>query len=232
MFDRLINLIGNDKLNIIKSKKILLVGLGGVGSYALETLVRNGFKNITIVDYDKIDISNLNRQLITNSSNIGHSKVIEGILRAKLINPDILIDGIENKLTADNIDRLLDLDFDYVIDACDDVLVKFTLIEKSLHYNYKLISSMGTANKLDPTKLSITTLTKTTNDPLARILRKKVKDAKINKKIHVISSTEVPVKNRVLGTANLVPSVAGILCVSYIINDIVKGVKNNESKNS
>lgn len=232
MFDRLINLIGDDKINIIKTKKVLLIGLGGVGSYALEALVRNGFKNITIVDYDKIDISNLNRQLITNSSNIGHSKVIEGILRAKLINPDILIDGIENKLTVDNIDRLLDLDFDYVIDACDDVLVKFTLIEKSLHYNYKLISSMGTANKLDPTKLSITTLTKTTNDPLARILRKKVKDAKINKKIHVISSTEVPEKNRALGTANLVPSVAGILCVSYIINDIVKGVKNNESKNS
>lgn len=232
MFDRLINLIGDDKINIIKTKKVLLIGLGGVGSYALEALVRNGFTNITIVDYDKIDISNLNRQLITNSSNIGHSKAIEGILRAKLINPDILIDGIENKLTVDNIDRLLDLDFDYVIDACDDVLVKFTLIEKSLHYNYKLISSMGTANKLDPTKLSITTLTKTTNDPLARILRKKVKDAKINKKIHVISSTEVPEKNRALGTANLVPSVAGILCVSYIINDIVKGVKNNESKNS
>ncbi len=231
MFERLINLIGEDVYKEIKSKRILLIGVGGVGSYALESLVRNGFTNITIVDYDKIDITNLNRQLITNSTNIGHSKVIEAILRAKLINPDIEVDGIEKKLTESNIKEILDLDYGFIIDACDDIKVKFSLIENSLHYNYKLISSMGTANKLDPTKLEITTLDKTTNDPIARILRKKVKDAKINKKIYVISSTEVPIKNKVLATANLVPSTAGILCVSYIINEIIKDVKKNESKN-
>ncbi len=211
MFDRLISLIGSDNLSLIQTKKVLLIGLGGVGSYALESLVRNGFKKITVVDFDKIDITNLNRQLITDS-----------ILRAKKINPDSLIDGIENKLTIDNINVLLDLDFDYIIDACDDVSIKFKLIENSLHYNYKLISSMGTANKLDPSKLEITTLDKTINDPLARILRKKVKEAKINKKIYVVSSREVPIKNDTLGTANLVPSITGILCVSYIINDILK----------
>lgn len=222
MFDRLISLIGSDNLSLIQTKKVLLIGLGGVGSYALESLVRNGFKKITVVDFDKIDITNLNRQLITDSNNIGHSKVIEAILRAKKINPDSLIDGIENKLTIDNINALLDLDFDYIIDACDDVSIKFKLIENSLHYNYRLISSMGTANKLDPSKLEITTLDKTINDPLARILRKKVKEAKINKKIYVVSSREVPIKNDTLGTANLVPSITGILCVSYIINDILK----------
>ena len=89
MFERLIELIGEDKFNEIQSKKILLVGVGGVGSYALEALVRNGFNNITIIDYDTIAISNLNRQLITNSHNIGNSKVIEGLLRAKAINPSI-----------------------------------------------------------------------------------------------------------------------------------------------
>lgn len=222
MFDRLITLVGESNLEKIKSKKILLVGVGGVGSYALEALVRNGFTNITIIDYDKIDITNLNRQLITTSNNIGHSKVIEGILRAKSINPNILIDGIEKRLTNDNIKEILNLNYDYIIDACDDINIKFALIENSFHYEYKLISSMGTAKKLDPTKLCITTLDKTNNDPLAKILRKKVRDAKINKKIHVVSSTEVPVDIKELGTANLVPSVTGILCVSYIINDILK----------
>lgn len=221
MFDRLIKLIGEDNLKLIQSKKILLIGVGGVGSYALEALVRNGFTNITVIDYDKVEISNLNRQLITHSDNIGHSKVIEAILRAKLINPDILIDGIETKLESAKIDDILKLNFDYIIDACDDVAIKFSLIEKSLHYNYKLISSMGTAKKVDPTKLEITTLDKTYNDPIAKILRKKVKDAKINKKIHVVSSTEVPLDIEGLGTANLVPSVAGLLCASFVFNDII-----------
>lgn len=222
MFERLIKLIGEDKLKLIQSKKILLIGVGGVGSYALEALVRNGHTNITVVDYDTIEPSNLNRQLITNSKNIGNSKVIEAILRAKSINPNILIDGMETKLTSDKIDDLLNLNYDYIIDACDDIELKFTLIEKSLHYNYKLISSMGTAKKIDPTKLVITTLDKTFNDPIARILRKKVKDAKINKKIMVVSSTEVPLNIDGLGTANLVPSVAGLLCASYVFNDIIK----------
>lgn len=222
MFERLIQLIGEEKYNEIKNTKVLLIGVGGVGSYALEALVRNGFHNITIIDYDAIDISNLNRQLITNSTNIGHSKVIEGLLRAKQINPNVLIDGIEKRLTIDNLTQILDMNYDYIIDACDDINIKFELIKKSIKYNYKLISSMGTAKKLNPTKLSITTLDKTNNDPLARILRKKVKDAKINKKIHVVSSTEVPLDIKELGTANLVPSVAGLLCVSYIINDILK----------
>ena len=222
MFDRLISLIGEDKYKLIQGKRILLIGVGGVGSYALEALVRNGFNNITIVDYDTIDITNLNRQLITNSTNIGHSKVIEGILRAKSVNPDILIDGQETRLTSDNIDILLNVGYDYIIDACDSIDLKFALMEKSLKYNYKLITCMGTAKKIDPTKLKITTLDKTFNDPLAKILRKKVKDAKINKKFHCISSEEVPMDIKELGTANLVPSVAGLLCVSYIFNDIIK----------
>lgn len=222
MFDRLIALIDESNYNKIKQQKILLVGVGGVGSYALETLVRNGFTNITIIDYDKIDITNLNRQLITNNQNIGHSKVIAGILRSKSINPDILIDGIENKLTEANIDEILALNFDYIIDACDDINIKFLLMVKKEQYKYQLISSMGTAKKLDPTKLKITTLDKTANDPLARILRKKVKDAKIKYKINVVSSDEVPLPIKTLGSANLVPSVAGILCVSYIINDLIK----------
>lgn len=222
MFERLIGLIGEEKLKEIERKKILLIGVGGVGSYALEALIRNGFYDIAIVDFDTIDLSNLNRQLITDSTNIGKYKVDEAKKRALLINPNIKIQVINEKLNKENLRNLLNQNFDYIIDACDTLDVKFALMENSLHYSYKLISSMGTAKKTDPTKLEITTLDKTNNDPIARLLRNKVRKAHINKKIYVVSSTEVPKQINMLGTANLVPSVAGLLCVSFIFNDIIK----------
>lgn len=222
MFERLIGLIGEEKLKEIERKKVLLIGVGGVGSYALEALIRNGFFDITIVDFDIIDLSNLNRQLITDSTNIGKYKVDEAKKRALLINPNIKIQTINEKLNKENLKNLLNQNFDYIIDACDTLDVKFALMENSLHYSYKLISSMGTAKKIDPTKLEITTLDKTNNDPIARLLRNKVRKAHVNKKIYVVSSTEVPKQINMLGTANLVPSVAGLLCVSFIFNDIIK----------
>ncbi len=222
MFERLIGLIGEEKLKEIERKKVLLIGVGGVGSYALEALIRNGFFDITIVDFDIIDLSNLNRQLITDSTNIGKYKVDEAKKRALLINPNIKIQTINEKLNKENLKNILNQNFDYIIDACDTLDVKFALMENSIHYSYKLISSMGTAKKIDPTKLEITTLDKTNNDPIARLLRNKVRKAHINKKIYVVSSTEVPKQINMLGTANLVPSVAGLLCVSFIFNDIIK----------
>lgn len=222
MFERLIGLIGEEKLKEIERKKVLLIGVGGVGSYALEALIRNGFFDITIVDFDIIDLSNLNRQLITDSTNIGKYKVDEAKKRALLINPNIKIQTINEKLNKENLKNLLNQNFDYIIDACDTLDVKFALMENSIHYSYKLISSMGTAKKIDPTKLEITTLNKTNNDPIARLLRNKVRKAHVNKKIYVVSSTEVPKQINMLGTANLVPSVAGLLCVSFIFNDIIK----------
>ena len=222
MFERLIGLIGEEKLKEIERKKVLLIGVGGVGSYALEALIRNGFYNITIVDFDIIDLSNLNRQLITDSTNIGKYKVDEAKKRALLINPNIKIQTINEKLNKENLRNLLNQNFDYIIDACDTLDVKIALMENSIHYSYKLISSMGTAKKIDPTKLEITTLDKTNNDPIARLLRNKVRKAHVNKKIYVVSSTEVPKQINMLGTANLVPSVAGLLCVSFIFNDIIK----------
>lgn len=222
MFDRLISLIGDENLKKIQEKKVLLIGVGGVGTYALESLVRNGFVNITIIDFDTIDITNLNRQLITNKDNIGKYKVDEAKKRCESINPNVKITPIKIKLNKDNIIDILNNNYDYIIDACDTVEVKFALIENKTNFNYKLITSLGTAKKLDPTKLEITTLDKTINDPLARILRKKVKDAHINKKVYVVSSIENPKKINVLGSTSLVPATSGILCVSYILNDILK----------
>ncbi len=221
MFDRLIKLINEENFNKIQNTNILLIGVGGVGSATLESLVRNGFINITIIDYDTIDITNINRQLITNSSNVGNKKINEAIKRAKLINPECNIKGLDIKLDENNIIDYID-NYDYIIDACDTMSVKFKLIELSINNSFKLIESMGTAKKLDPTKLEITTLDKTEYDPIAKILRKQCRDNRINaKKVHVVSSKERPIDIEEKATSSLVPNTAGILLASYVINDII-----------
>lgn len=222
MFERIINLIGKDNFNKIQNKKILIVGCGGVGGYALETLVRSGINYIDIIDFDKIDISNLNRQIITNNSNINKLKVEEGKKRALLINSNMNINIYPIFLDKNNINDILSNNYDYIIDACDSVDTKLELIKQSINKNFKLISCMGTAKKIDPTKLCITTLDKTKYDPLAKVMRKKVKDLKINfKKIKVVSSAEQPINCKSLGSFMMVPATAGILCAKYVIEDII-----------
>ena len=221
MFERVINLITKEKFDILETKKVLIVGCGGVGGYALESLVRSGIKYIDIMDFDKIDITNLNRQIITNQENIGKLKIDECIKRAKLINPDIIINGLNMFLNSDNIVDVLSNNYDYVIDACDTVSTKLDIIKHCININIKFISCMGTAKKIDPTMLSITTLDKTNYDPLAKVIRKKVKDLKINKKIYVVSSTEQPINTNMLGSMIMVPASAGILCAKYVIDDII-----------
>ena len=221
-FDRIINLIDEAKFNKLKKIKVLLVGCGGVGGYALETLVRSGIENIDIIDFDKIDITNLNRQIITNLSNINLLKVEEAKKRALSINEKVIINTYATFLDKDNIKEILSNNYDYIIDACDSISTKIELILNKEIYNYKLISCMGTAKKIDATKLSITTLEKTSYDPLAKVIRKKLKELKYNKKVHVISSTEEPIKCENLGSLMMVPATAGILCATFIINDIIK----------
>lgn len=224
MFERVISLIGNEKFKKLESIKVLIVGCGGVGGYALETLVRSGITNIDIIDFDVIDITNLNRQIITNKENIGIKKVLAAKNRVLSINPNININTYEIFLDKDNIHDILKNNYDYIIDACDNVDTKIELIKRSVKNNYKLISSMGTAKKMDPTKLSITTLDKTNYDKLAKVIRKKVKDLKINKKINVVSSTEEVIKCDTLGSFMMVPATAGILCAKYVIDDVINNV--------
>ena len=221
MFERVVNLIGENKFNLLKTKKVLIIGCGGVGGYALETLVRSGINNIDIIDFDKIDESNLNRQIITNYSNVGKFKVDEAKLRAISINPSINIKTYKLFLNEDNINEILKNNYDYIIDACDSVSTKIELIKKSLTSNFKLISCMGTAKKIDPTKLTITTLDKTNYDPLAKVIRKKVRELKINKKINVVSTVEKTIDCNGLGSMMMVPATAGILCAKYVIEDII-----------
>lgn len=224
MFDRL-KLITDDKLlSAFKDTKILLVGVGGVGGYALECLVRSGFLNITIIDHDVVDLSNLNRQIISLHSNIGIKKVNIAKKRALDINPDANINIIDDFLLPDNIDNLLKEKYDYIIDACDTITAKVELIRYASVHNIKLITSMGTGNRFDSTKLTITKLSKTYNDPLAKNLRRILKEKNIRVNPNVVWSSELPIKNhnRTPGSIILVPMQAGNLCASFIISDIKK----------
>ena len=222
MLNRL-ELLVKQKIELIKNKTVLIVGIGGVGGYALEALVRSGIGKIIIVDNDTIDITNLNRQIISLHSNIGSYKVDAAYDRIKDINPNLEVVKIKKFLTRENTRELFDINIDYIIDACDTIEVKKELIRISVEKDIKLISSMGTGNKMDPTKLEIIDLRKTSYDPIAKILRKMLKDEKINKKIMVVCSKESPIKNdsNLIGSNSFVPSTAGLLCASYIINDIV-----------
>lgn len=220
MFERLITLIGKDNVNKLKKANVLIVGLGGVGGYALETLVRSGIYNLTIVDGDIVELSNLNRQIISKMDVIGRPKALVAQARTLEINPDVNLKVINQFISKDNF-SLLNIDsFDYVIDACDDLNLKILLIKNA--DKYKLISSMGTANKMDITRFKITTIDKTSYDPLAKIIRKKIKDEKIRTKFKVVSSDEKVMKNGTkLGTIAYMPAVSGLLCASYVINDII-----------
>ena len=220
MFERLITLIGEDNVNKLKKANVLIVGLGGVGGYALETLVRSGIYNLTIVDGDIVELSNLNRQIISKRDVIGRPKALVAQARTLEINPDVNLKVINEFISEDNF-SLLNIDsFDYVIDACDDLNLKLLLIKNA--DKYKLISSMGTANKMDMTRFKITTVDKTSYDPLAKIIRKKIKEEKIWTKFKVVSSDEKVMKNGTkLGTIAYMPAVSGLLCASYVINDII-----------
>lgn len=222
MFERVISLVGEANYQKIKNTTVLVVGLGGVGGYAVESLVRSGIGNLILIDHDCIDITNLNRQIISLQSNISKPKVEVCKGRMLSINPecDIIIHKLF--LDATNISLIDKYHPDYIIDACDSVPTKKLLIDYSLTHNTKLISSMGTANKLDPTKLSVLDIRKTSYDPLAKILRKYVLDKHTNKKVMVVSSTEMPVRKDCLSSLIYVPATSGLLCSNYIIRDIIK----------
>ncbi len=224
MLERLELILDKNKINTFANSNILLVGVGGVGGACLEALVRLGLKNITVIDNDTFQESNLNRQILSNLNNIGNSKVKEAILRAKSINSSINIKGLEMFLNEANIDEINYKEYDFIIDCCDTITTKLLLIKKALENNVKIISSMGTGNRLDPTKLEITNIWKTNYDPLAKVMRKLLRDNNIKDKIPVVSSKEIPIKiqSRKPGSSSLVPNVAGFYIASYVFNGIIQ----------
>ena len=224
MFDRLELLIGKENLEKIKTKNILVVGCGGVGGSAILSLVRSGIMNITVIDYDKVVESNLNRQEVAYISTIGKYKVdaIKDIILD--INKDVNVNSINLFLDESNIKELFDNNkFDYVIDCCDSVKTKEALILECINRNIKIVTSCGAGFRMHPEMLRIMSLDKTSNDSLARILRKWAKDNHINKKIMVMCSLEAPLgKGSPIASNAFVPPAAGLLLSSYVINDIIK----------
>lgn len=222
-FARILKLIDEDKLKTIQEKNIIIVGVGGVGGFALEALVRLGIKNITIIDNDIVDITNLNRQIISNHEVLGQDKVEIALQRALSINPNGNFRGVNVFLNQDNLVEFIPNDSDYILDCCDTVTTKIALIKYAKEMNIPIICAMGTGNRLDPSKILVTDIYKTNNDPLAKIMRRLCKDNKI-KKLKVVTSMELPIKthDRTPGSTPFVPSVAGIFMASYIVNEWLK----------
>lgn len=214
-------IIGIYNINKLNNTNVLLVGIGGVGGITFEMLVRCGVENITIVDYDTFEESNLNRQILSLTSNIGQKKIDVAKKRALEINSRCKINTILGKIDSNMLNNLPS-NFDYIIDACDDLKAKVALVKYAVKNNVKIISCCGTGNRINPEKLKISNIWKTEYDPLAKKFRSELRKEKINYKLPVVFSSEQPIKtNGVIGSLATVPNSAGILLASYVINDVI-----------
>lgn len=220
-FSRLELLIGEEAVASFSSKTVMILGLGGVGGYAAEALARSGIGKLILVDNDVVDITNINRQLIALQSTVGKKKVELWKQRIYDINPRCEVCVVDNFITPENGEVLFNYSIDFFVDACDTIATKKYVLKKCLALKIPFLSCMGTAKRMDPSKLRIEDLRNTYNDPLARILRKFVKDERITGKIPVLFSTEVAVPIKELGSTAFVPSSAGLLIASYIVRSLL-----------
>ena len=222
-------IVGDEGINKLQNANVIVFGVGGVGSFAAEALVRAGVGNITIVDFDDVDITNINRQLPALHSTIGKLKV--DVMKERLldINPTLNIRTVAKKYNKETTDEILIEDYDYVVDAIDMVTSKILLVEECNKKGLTLISSMGMGNKLDPTKIVVTDIHKTHTCPLAKVMRKELKDRRI-KKLKVVYSEEQPkeLKKKIMngrkvtpGSTSFVPSVGGLTIASVVVNDLI-----------
>ncbi|MGI6607748.1 MAG: tRNA threonylcarbamoyladenosine dehydratase [Erysipelotrichaceae bacterium] len=223
---RTISMIGKENFDLIQSKTVMIIGLGGVGGYACETLIRSGIRKVIIVDNDKIDDSNINRQIISTVETIGRRKT--DVMKERLlnINPEAEIITYDIFFCQDNIEELFSEKIDYVVDAIDTINSKVALWKYCLGNNIRIISSLGMARRIDPQKVFITRLDKTENDPMAKVLRSLARKNNMSLDIPVVFSKEKPLESseeerKNLGSMMFVPAVAGIMCGYYIINDII-----------
>ncbi len=222
IYNRTRLVIGDEKLQRIKDANICICGIGGVGSYTLEALARIGVGKITIIDKDDVDVTNINRQLIATVDNVGKAKVDEAKKRITSINPNIQVVAIKDNIDSSNVEKYITQDLDCVVDAIDSVDSKIALIKECKKKNIKIISSMGMANRLDPLQIKVADISKTEVCPLAKVVRKKLKDEGI-KKVKVVFSTENAIKNgsKELGSVSFVPSTAGLIIASEVVKDII-----------
>jgi len=223
--DRTALLYSEEKTAAFRQKKIVLVGLGGVGLYALENLARAGIKRFVLIDGDVFEPSNLNRQLYATLDTLGQKKAEAAKARIASIDPAIEVESVPEFLSKDNIDDIVPKDADFIIDAIDDIPAKAEIILFALRNGIPVISSMGTARRTDPSKMTVTTLGKTTACPLARKLRKLLREEPASKAVPVVMSKETPcevVKGNPLPSSGMVPAAAGINLAAFVINTFCK----------
>lgn len=225
--ERQITLIGEEKTDKLIGSSVMIFGIGGVGSFTAEAISRCGVGKIILVDFDTVSLSNINRQLIADTTTIGKKKTSVMAERIKNINPDCTVIEKDVFVTAENaVEIIKSEEVDYVIDAIDNVTAKIAIIEYCKANNISIISSMGTGNKLDPFKFKIADIQKTSVCPLARVMRYELKKRNVTK-VDVLYSEEEPCKSgeRVPASISFVPSVAGLLIARHVI------LKLTDSKN-
>lgn len=221
MFSRTNRVIGEEKLNKIMSSHIAVLGVGGVGGYVVEMLTRLGVGKITIIDFDKIDISNLNRQIIATNNNLNCYKTAEFVKRIKSINPNCEVVEKIQKITAENVSELLNEKYDYVIDAIDDINAKVGVAKFCSNNNIKLVSSMGTGNRYKMPQFEVADISKTSYDKLAKKLRKLLKDNGVEK-LNVVYTKEPSEQTKSLGSVVYYPLMCAGTIVSFVTNEIIK----------
>ena len=230
IFDRTMIVMGEEAMSKLNSSHVAVFGVGGVGGYALEAIVRSGVGEITIIDNDTVSVTNINRQIIALHSNIGEKKIDVAEKRIKDINPDCIVHKSDSFFLPGMEEDFNFSSFSYIVDAIDTVSGKIALVEAANKYSVPIISSMGAGNKLDPTLFTITDIYKTNTDPLSRVMRRELKKRGI-KKLNVVWSPEKPIENRITinnegekrpvpGSVAFVPSVAGLIIASKVITDL------------
>ncbi|MBF0709774.1 MULTISPECIES: ThiF family adenylyltransferase [unclassified Gemella] len=236
--------IGQEGLNILKNSRVGVLGMGGVGTFAVEALARSGVGSFVIMDKDSIDITNVNRQIHATTKTVGLSKVDEMRKRILDINPEAEVIAIHDFYTEETFEKFYEKKLDFVIDACDTIKYKIHLIDYCLRNKIKFISVMGAANKIDPTKFQIADISKTKICPLAKVIRLHFKKLKSKGKIPVVFSTESPLVPREeyiekIGNQNsdirkaqlppssnaFAPSTAGLIAASYVYRELLKTVE-------
>lgn len=229
IFQREELLIGEENLKKLQQKHVAVFGLGGVGSYVVEGLVRAGIGKFTLIDFDKVDVSNINRQIIATTKTVSRYKVDVEEERIKEINPDAKV--ITYKEFVGNQNENVELfqqlkNVDYIVDAIDTVAAKIRIIEFANKNNINIISALGTGNKLNPTKLKLEDIYNTNVCPLAKVIRKELRKRNIEK-LDVVYSEEEPIKvtsneeKKVIGSISFVPSIAGLMISYKVINNLI-----------
>ena len=222
--DRQNALIGTDATEKLKNASVMIFGIGGVGSFASEAIVRAGVGKVIFVDGDTVSVTNINRQLVADTSTVGQGKADIMKKRATLINPECQAISEQVFVDGTNFEALLEKHRpDFIIDCIDTVSSKLLIIKWAVDNGVKIISSMGTGNKLDPSKFQITDIKKTSVCPLARVMRRELKERGITS-LPVLFSTEEPIRTgqRVPASVSFVPSSAGLMMAGYVIRELIK----------